>query len=132
MVEIFRLSLIATLEDIDQLGHVNNAVYVRWVQEVAIAHWQARAKPAWLENYVWVVVRHEIDYKRAARLGDQLEAQTWVGSHSGARFDRLVNIMRGDMVLVAAKTTWAMVDMKSLRPVRIPSELVQAFAGGPQ
>jgi hypothetical protein len=52
-------------EDIDELGHVNNAAWVRWIQDMATAHWRAVADPAHVDAYVWVVTRHEIDYLRA-------------------------------------------------------------------
>ena len=75
--------------DIDELGHVNNAVWVQWIQEVALAHWYSVADPAHQDAYIWVVVRHEIDYLRAAFDGETLTGRTWVGeAPKGARFDR--------------------------------------------
>ena len=61
--ESFELAITITPEDIDELGHVNNVVYLRWVQETAVAHWRAAATPAQQAEVVWVVVRHEIEYK---------------------------------------------------------------------
>ena len=57
-------------DDIDHLGHVNNVVYVRWVQEVAASHWEHVASPILKTKYAWVVLRHEIDYKNPAFLKD--------------------------------------------------------------
>lgn len=114
--------------DIDQLGHVNNIVYLRWVQEAATAQWMARALPDWQAKYLWVVLRHEVDYKKPAKLGDTVRARTWVGQAQGARFVRYVNILRADEILVSATTTWAMVDAISLRPQRITPEIVSRFA----
>ena len=74
--------------DIDELGHVNNTVYVRWVQDAAIAHWRASAPADAQATLVWVVARHEIDYKHPAVLGDQILARTWVGPASRLAFER--------------------------------------------
>ncbi len=72
--------------DIDQLGHVNNVVYLRWVQDAAVAHWVAAASEAEQRSYLWVVTRHEIDYKRPAFAGDTIVARTWVGTASRFAF----------------------------------------------
>lgn len=113
-----------TKEDIDDLGHVNNVVYVRWVQEVAAAHWEHSASTELKTKYAWVVLRHEIDYKNPAFLKDEITGLTWVGEHSGARFDRFVRIQCGEKVLAEAKTTWCLLDGKSFRPIRIPEEIL--------
>ena len=65
--------------DIDEQNHVNNTVYLRWVQEVATMHWRTVASTDAQENIGWVVLRHEIDYKAAACLGDEVVLRTWVG-----------------------------------------------------
>jgi acyl-CoA thioester hydrolase len=109
--------------DIDEMGHVNNVVYVRWVQEVAAAHWNSAAPLSLQSKYSWVVLRHEIDYKNPAFLKDEITGLTWVGDYSGARFDRFVKLNSGDRVLAEAKTTWCLLDAKSLRPIRIPEEI---------
>lgn len=110
--------------DIDDMGHVNNVVYVRWVQEVAAAHWNHVASPSLKSKYAWVVLRHEIDYKNPAFLGDEITGLTWVGDYSGARFDRFVKLLAAKKVLAEAKTTWCLLDAKSLRPIRIPEEII--------
>jgi acyl-CoA thioester hydrolase len=128
MSETFILPLTILPDDIDQLGHVNNIVYLRWVQDVATAHWFAVAPSAWQSASLWMVLRHEIDYRKSARLGDVIEAYTRVGDAHGAKFVRFVDIKRGDDILVSAKTTWVMVDAKSLRPMRVPADVISAFA----
>ena len=75
----FEKRITAAAEDIDELGHVNNAVWVRWIQDMATAHWQAVAPPAHVDAYVWVVIRHEIDYLRAVGPGETVTGRTWVG-----------------------------------------------------
>ena len=86
---VFELTLTALPEHIDELGHVNNAVWVQWMEQVAVAHWQSVADPAHQEAYFWVIVRHEIDYLRPAFEGERITARTWAGEKpQGARYDR--------------------------------------------
>jgi acyl-CoA thioester hydrolase len=125
----FELHITAAAEDIDELGHVNNAVWVRWIQDVATAHWEAVADPAHVADYLWVVVRHEIDYLRALREGGSVIARTWVGeAPKGARFDRHIEFIGADgKPCVRAKTTWAMIDRATGRPLRVPPEVTKQF-----
>jgi acyl-CoA thioester hydrolase len=127
----FELEFTAGREHIDELGHVNNAVWVQWIQQVAVAHWQAVADAAHRDYYFWVVVRHEIDYLRAAFAGDRILARTWVGeAPRGARFDRFVEFTGPDgKVCVRARTGWAIIDRASGRPIRVPAEVVAPFLG---
>ena len=114
-----------TGDDIDELGHVNNVVYVRWVQDVAAAHWEHAAPTALKARYAWVVLRHEIDYKNPAFLKDDITGYTWVGEHHGAKFDRFARIQCESKVLAEAKTSWCLLDAKSFRPIRIPDEILE-------
>lgn len=127
---VFTLALTPAPEHIDELGHVNNAVYVQWIQAIATAHWHAVAPPEDVDRYVWVVTRHEIDYRRASKLGETLTAQTWVGAPQGARFDRFVEIFGPDGSLrVSARTVWALVELETMRPMRVPRALAAPFLG---
>ena len=121
----------ATDADIDELGHVNNAVWVRWIQDIAVAHWQAVAPPEHRDAYVWVVTRHEIDYLRAVLPGETVTGRTWVGeAPKGARFDRHVEFTGADgKVRVRARTTWAILDKATGRPLRVPAEVAAPFLG---
>jgi acyl-CoA thioester hydrolase len=125
----FRTRITAQDADIDELGHVNNAAWVRWIQDVATAHWHAVAPPAHVDAYVWVVTRHEIDYLRAAGPGETVTARTWVGeAPKGARFDRHVEFVGDDgKVRVRARTTWAILDKATGRPLRVPPEVAAPF-----
>ena len=118
----FERSFTAQPEDIDELGHVNNAAWVRWIQDLAVAHWEAVAPAEHRDAYVWVVIRHEIDYLRALGPGDTALGRTWVPDPpKGARFDRHVEFVGADgKPLVRAKTTWAILDKQSGRPLRVP------------
>jgi acyl-CoA thioester hydrolase len=126
---VFELDFTAAPEDIDELGHVNNAVWVQWMEQVAVAHWRSVADPVYQDAYFWVVVRHEIDYLRAAVAGDRIEARTWVGeAPKGARFDRHMEFIdSAGKVCVRAKTQWAIIDKASGRPIRVPVEVIAPF-----
>ena len=126
---VFTHSITARPEHIDELGHVNNAVWVQWIQEVALAHWYSVADPAHQDDYIWVVVRHEIDYLRAVVEGETVTGRTWVGEAAkGARFDREMEFVGDDgKVRVRARTTWAIIDKKAGRPIRVPPEVMAPF-----
>lgn len=113
--------------DIDTMGHVNNVVYVRWAQEVAQAHWVHNATEEMRLAYSWVVLRHEVDYRNPAHIGDNVVGSTWVGDHHGARFDRFVKIhsASGPRIYAELKTTWCLLDARSKKPLRIPAAILQ-------
>jgi len=125
------MELTARPEHIDVLGHVNNAVWVQWMEQVAVAHWESVAAPAHKDAYFWVVVRHEIDYLRAAFAGDRILARTWVGeAPQGAKFDRHMEFTAEDgRVCVRARSWWAIIDKTAGRPIRVPPEVVAPFLG---
>jgi len=128
--ERFTTVIVAGREDIDLFDHVNNVVSLRWVQEVSTAHWQARATEEEKASIGWVVVRHEIDYLNAARLGDEIIARTWVGVAKKNIFERHVEFVRpGDGKIIArAKTFWCPIDLRSLRPIRVGKEIHRRFS----
>ena len=127
----FEMAFTARAEHIDELGHVNNAVWVQWIQEVALAHWYSVADPGHQDDYIWVVVRHEVDYLRPAFEGEVLIGRTWVGeAPKGARFDRHMEFLGEDgKVRVRATTQWAIIDKASGRPIRVPPEVIAPFMG---
>lgn len=126
----FALGFTAGAEHIDELGHVNNAVWVQWIQEVSTSHWAARASAEEQAAHVWVVVRHEIDYHRPLLPGQSVTAHTWVAdAASGAKFDRhMVFLGEGGVKHVTARTTWALLDRASGRPMRVRAEMIARFA----
>ena len=126
---VFEMAFIAGPEHIDELGHVNNAVWVQWIQQVAVAHWEAVAPPAHKNAYFWVVVRHEVDYLRPAHEGDAITARTWVAdAPQGARFDRFMEFTGPDgKACVRSRTQWAIIDRASGRPIRVPADVVAPF-----
>jgi acyl-CoA thioester hydrolase len=126
----FELALAVQPADIDELGHVNNVVYLRWVQEAAWAHWQALAPEADREKLRWIVLRHEIDYKHAAHLGEAIVARTWVGTATRVRFERHTEVLRAsDRALLAkALTIWCPIDAQTGRPATVSAEVRARFS----
>ena len=128
--ERFELRIEIQPADIDQLGHVNNIVYLRWVQDAAVAHWRAAAPRADQTRLLWVVVRHEIDYKRPAFLEDEIVALTWVGTASRHSFERHTELLRASdrQLLVRARTLWCPIDVQTGRPTEVSSEVRARFS----
>jgi acyl-CoA thioester hydrolase len=116
--------------DIDELGHVNNIVYLRWVQEAAVAHWQSAATEDQQSQILWVIRRHEIDYKLSARLGDEIIARTWVGEAEEILFERHTEIFRASdrKTLAKARTLWIPINSKSGRPLRVDADVRTRFS----
>ena len=126
----FEMTVSVLPGDIDRQNHVNNTVYLRWVQEVATAHWQAVASPEAQKNIGWVVLRHEIDYKTPAALGDKIVLRTWVGNATRLTFERFTEIRRnGDgQLLSKARTLWCPINARTARPMRVPAEVRAQFS----
>ena len=116
--------------DIDEQNHVNNTVYLRWVQDIATAHWRAVASPKAQKSIGWVVLRHEIDYKGPATLGDEVVLSTWVGEATRLTFERFTEIRRNSdgQLLSQARTLWCPIDAQTGRPVRVSEDVRAQFS----
>ena len=123
------LTFTAGPEHIDELGHVNNAVWVDWIQQIATAHWAAVAAPEHQSQYIWVVTRHEIDYRGNIAEGEEVTAETFIPrGPTGARFDRRVDFRNAaGQTIVSANTTWAMIDRASDRLARVREDVTAPF-----
>ena len=123
--QVFRMPLRVNPGHIDDLEHVNNVVYVSWVQDVADTHWKSAAPETLRAQCRWVVLRHLVDYVAPALEGDDLELITWVDAAQGARSVRHVTIRRvsDNKVLAYAETTWCLLDPTTERPKRVPPEV---------
>jgi acyl-CoA thioester hydrolase len=123
------LSFTARPEHIDELGHVNNTVWVDWIQQIATSHWAKVASVEHQAQFVWVVTRHEIDYRGNIGPGESVTAETFIPSGpTGARFDRRVDFRDGfGKLIVSAKTTWALIDTASGRLQRVRDDLAAPF-----
>ena len=125
----FTLSITPTHADIDELGHVNNAVWVRWIQDVSTAHWRSLASAEQQADYIWIVTRHEIDYRGNVGTGESVIARTWLDEMPrGARFNRNVDFTNATgKIIVSAKTAWALLDRASGRLLRIRADIIEPF-----
>lgn len=115
--------------DFDELGHVNNAVYLRWAQEIAVRHWSLIASDAMKQRWLWVVLRHEIDYRDPILPGEAVIARTWLGPADGPRFDRFVDIRKPDAARASAsvRSTWVLIDAATRKPKRVGADILAAF-----
>lgn len=127
--KIFEYPISIHISDIDENEHVNNISYLKWVQDVAIAHWNFVSDTDMRSKYLWVVSRHEIDYLKAAYLESKLIAKTWVVEPQGAKSDRFVQIYdtSTETIIAKIKTTWILLDAPSKRPRRIETDIINAF-----
>ncbi|NTV20781.1 MAG: acyl-CoA thioesterase [Chlorobium limicola] len=126
----FSISMEVRPEDIDLIGHVNNTVYLRWVQDAAVAHWHILAPAEERETILWVVRRHEIDYKRPAFSGDTLKVETWIGKATRFAFDRhttIINVSSG-RILALARTVWCPIDRKTGKPADVSPAVRDLFS----
>ena len=115
-------------EHLDNLNHVNNVIYLKWVQEASEKHWTSIASQNILNKYAWMVVRHEIDYSGQAYLNDQLTVLTWIGKSSGVKSMRYVQIKKNNQIIVKCISTWCLLDRSSLKPTRISSEILKLLS----
>lgn len=114
--------------DIDFMGHVNNASYLKWVQTAVLSHWQKVAPAEDVAKHLWVALKHEITYRKPAFLNDEVVASVLLEKVQGvSAFYRTV-IRRGDDVLAEVKSRWCCIDAVTLRPARIAEHIVEHFA----
>jgi acyl-CoA thioester hydrolase len=111
--------------DLDALNHVNNVVYLQWVNDISERHWSLLADESLRKKYFWVVLRHEIDYLNQAFSGDEIRIVTWVGESQGVRSVRHVQMFSGEKVLIRASSTWCLIDASTLRPTRIKEDILR-------
>ena len=123
----FSHSFCVSAEDIDVQGHVNNVAFVRWIQDVAVAHWFSVTTEETREKFTWIVVRHEIDYKKQAFENEEITATTWVGKATHVTCERFTEIGRGADLLVQARSVWCMIDKRTGKPHRITEEIKSVF-----
>jgi len=124
----FETKFTVVASDIDELNHVNNVVYIQWIQNIANLHWTQLKQDINTTAYVWVVIRHEIDYIGQALLGETLVAKTWVGKTEGIRSIRHVEFYKNNKLVVKAQTTFCLVNAKTFRPTRITDQILMMLA----
>lgn len=129
-MQSFETYLTVAQDDLDNLNHVNNVRYVQWVQDVATKHWQTEATEEILSNYFWVLLKHHIEYKNPAFLGDEIKLKTYVKESSGVTCVRMVEIYNKntDKLLAVSETTWCLLSQKNMKPARITDEIRALFS----
>ncbi|HEX7656427.1 MAG: acyl-CoA thioesterase [Sphingomonas sp.] len=113
--------------DIDFMGHVNNASYLKWVQEAVISHWRKLAPADAVAAHLWVALKHEITYRKPTFLDDDVIATVLLQKVQGARAFYETVIRRGEDVLAEVKSSWCCIDAKTLRPARLAKDVIERF-----
>ena len=114
-------------DDIDFMGHVNNANYLKWVQEAVLSHWRSIAPPQAVAEHLWVALKHEITYRKPAFIDDQVIATVVLEKVQGARAFYETLIKRGEEVLAEVKSSWCCLDADTRRPARIAQDVIARF-----
>ncbi len=132
MTAIYEHELVVCPDDIDVLGHVNNLVYLRWMQDAAVAHSAARGWPTakYLElGAGWVVRSHKIEYRQPAFADEPIVVRTWIANFKKIQSLRKYQILRtdDDAVLAVAETNWAFIGFEHRVPRRVPGEIIESF-----
>ncbi len=128
-MQIYAQDKTVTKDDLDQLNHVNNVVYVQWVQEIAEAHWQQKASAKILSDYFWVLLNHHIDYKSPAFLNDTITINTYVTKSEGVTSTRIVEIYHkySKKLIVKSETNWCLISVETNKPTRITEAISDLF-----
>lgn len=129
-MQTFEKHIVVSQDDLDNLNHVNNVRYVQWVQDIAEQHWKSKVTEEILNTYFWVLMKHTIEYKNEAILGDVLKLVTYVKETTGVTSIRMVEIYdeTTEKLIVNSKTTWCFMNAESKRPARIPQEVFDLFS----
>ncbi|MEN9932005.1 MAG: hypothetical protein RIS17_578 [Pseudomonadota bacterium] len=127
---MYRYDVAVDPADIDFMGHVNNAVYLRWVQDAVVAYWQKTAPPEAVAQHLWVALSHTINYRRPAFLHDDVVASVVAENVEGARAFFTTLFKRGEQVIAEVKSTWCCIDVATKRPARLARDVVSLFIPG--
>lgn len=125
----FEYEITVIPEHLDAMDHVNNVVFVQFMQDIAIKHWSS-VKDADLDaQTLWVVRKHEIEYLSPAFLHDQLLIRTWTGKHTAVTWNRHCEITRvsDQKRIISSVSNWVLVDRQTSRPRRITASLLSRF-----
>ena len=128
-MQTFEKHIIVSQDDLDNLDHVNNVRYVQWVQDIAEQHWKSKTSEKIRQSYFWILLKHHIEYKNPAILGDVLKVVTYVKKAEGIRTIRMVEIYdkNTNKLLVSSETTWCFMSSETKRPSRITQEVFDLF-----
>jgi len=128
-METYRKNIVVQEDDLDELNHVNNVRYVQWIQDISKEHWLEAASEKMRSGIIWVVMTHQIAYKYAARLGDEIEVKTHINKSRGATSVRIVEMHNKltRKMLLRSSTEWCLLNANTLKPIRISEEIKQVF-----
>lgn len=136
MAAVFRQSMTVPPEAVDINGHVNNVVYLQWMQDAAVRHARAvgSVDATRAAGGTWVVRSHHVDYLRPAYAGERIEVLTWVADLQRRRSRRRYKFLRAEdgRTLVVGETLWVFVDALSARPRDIPDAVRACFEVVPE
>jgi acyl-CoA thioester hydrolase len=128
---MYRHSIGIQPADIDHMGHVNNSVYLKWVQEAVVRYWEKVAPSDAVSKHLWVALKHEIEFRRPTFLEDVVVADVIAEQVQGAKAFFTTVIRRGEVVLAEVKSTWCCLDANSLRPARLGKDIISRFVPAP-
>ncbi len=114
-------------DDIDHMGHVNNSVYLKWVQDAVVRYWESLAPPEAVAKHLWVALSHEIKYRRPAFLDDVVVADVIANRIEGAKAFFTTVIKRGEDVVAEVTSSWCCLDAVSKRPARLARDVAARF-----
>jgi len=128
-MKVLEKKILVSKNDLDDLNHVNNVVYIQWIQKIAKEHWEKLASNEILDNYYWVLLEHQIKYLYPALLNDKIRIKTYIDKTEEIKSSRIVEIYNNDTnrLLVNSRTIWCLINSKTNKPVRIPDEIRQVF-----
>lgn len=126
-MKVFIHKHIVKKEEIDSLNHVNNVVYLQWINDISISHWNELSNKTINSKYIWVAIRHEIDYVKPAFLNEEITIKTWIATLEGVKSIRKVEIYRDHVLLAKSSTTWCLLDAKTQKLTRITPEIQGLF-----
>jgi len=129
--QIYTRSFIIPPDAIDENGHVNNVVYVQWMQDIAVEHYSAIGGIETQGNAAtWVVREHKIEYLLPAFAGEEIEIHTWVENIRRVRSLRKYEFIRRSdgKLLVKGETDWVFVDAKTGKPRAVPDSMFELFS----
>ena len=124
---MFRHAISVTEQDIDHMGHVNNSVYLTWVQDAVVHYWESIAPAEAVAKHLWVALKHEITYRRPTFLNDRVVAEVIAEKVQGARTFFTTIVKRGEDVLAEVKSSWCCLDAMTQRPTRLSSDVASRF-----
>ena len=124
---MYRHAIAIAQNDIDHMGHVNNSVYLKWVQDAVVQYWETIAPAEAVARHLWVALKHEITYRKPTFLDDIVVADVLAEKVQGARAFFTTIVRRGEDVLAEVKSCWCCLDVDTKRPARLAREVAERF-----